>query len=341
MVESPVMTMWTDVISRVRGISSRLLGRAELERLATSRDLASVAEELAASAYAPAVDREHGPCAASIERGTRRIAGDRLTTIANWAGDRAPLLSPIFEDEDRRNLRALSRSIAAQIPVEQRLAGLLPTPALPSPALEQLALATRLRDFAATLTSWGNTYGRVILAESLRPQPDLFLLQLAIDREYASRTQDSALHAGEPLRGYVKLQIDVENARTALAASSGMLEHDPSTLFIAGGDAITPELFHSLATSPENEARARLSRVVAGTVLAPIAPQGRDDGDAALLTALLRDLHRTVRVDPVSLSVVLEYVLRLRAELQDLSRIIWGIAMQLPRRRIISKLVTP
>ena len=127
---------------------------------------------------------------------------------------------------------------------------------------------------------------------------------------------------------------------SALAAAAGTLEHEADTLFIAGGDVITPELFRSLATSTEPEARARLSRVVAGTVLAPIAPEGRDDGDAALLTALLRDLHRTVRLDPVSLAVVLEYVLRLRAELQDLSRVIWGIAMQLPRRRIIAKLVT-
>lgn len=341
MSEPLVMTMWTDVISRVRGLSSRLLGRVELERLATSRDLGCMAAELATSAYSPAVDVEGPLTAVAIDRGTRRVAGERLTTIANWAGERGELLSPVFEDEDRRNLRALTRCIAAQVPVEQRLAGLLPTPALPSPALEQLALAARLREFAATLTSWGNTYGRVILAESLRPQPDLFLMQLALDREFARRTLDAALHAGEPLRGYVRLQIDVENARTALAAAAGTLEHDPQSLFIAGGDAITPELFRSLATSTESEARARLSRVVAGTVLAPIAPEGRDDGDAALLTALLRDMHRTVRLDPVSLAVVLEYVLRLRAELQDLSRVIWGIAMQLPRRRIIAKLVTP
>jgi vacuolar-type H+-ATPase subunit C/Vma6 len=341
MHDTAVMPTWTDLASRVRGLGSRLVGRAELERLATSRDLVSMTAELAGTAYAGVANDDTMRCAATIERDMRRAAGERLTMIAHWAGDRAALLSPVFEDEDRRNLRALTRSIAAQTPVEQRLGGLLPTAALPSPALEQLAAATCIREFAATLTSWGNSYGRVILAESLRPHPEVFLLQLAIDREYANRTLDAALHTGEPLRGYLRMQIDVENARIALAAASGELAHEPDGLFITGGDAITLDLFRTLAASTEGDARARLSRVVAGTVLAPIVPEGRDDGDAALLTALLRDMHRTVRLEPLSLAVVLEYVLRLRAELQDLSRIVWGLAMQLPRRRIIAKLVTP
>ena len=96
-----------------------------------------------------------------------------------------------------------------------------------------------------------------------------------------------------------------------------------------------------LVALPAPDARARLARLVAGTVLAPMAPEHPAGSDEAMLTAQLRELRRTVRLDPLSLGVVLEYVLRLRAELEDLARITWGITLRIPRRRISAGLVTP
>ncbi len=332
---------WDDVIARVRGLSSRLMGRVELERLAASHDIPALVRALDGTAYAHAADRGV-PTSAQLERDTRRVAGDRLTIITAWCGDRVEALAPLFEDEDRRNLRAINRGVASHAPADQRVLGLLPTPALPLAALEELAQQPRLQDVAATLSAWGNPYGRAMMGEAMRAHPDLFLVQLAIDREYAERTLDAAAHLGEPLEGYVRLQIDGENARIAIAASGGALEHDRDALFIPGGELITLEVFHDLAARTPSEARARLARIFGGTVLAPIVPEsGGEEHESAMLTAMLRELRRTVRLNPLSLSVVLEYVLRLRAELQDLARIIWGITLQVPRKRIISRLVTP
>ena len=104
---------------------------------------------------------------------------------------------------------------------------------------------------------------------------------------------------------------------------------------------VTRDEFEHLASLPAAEARARLARLVAGTVLAPLVPEHTTATDEAMLTAQLRELRRTVRLDPLSLGVVLDYVLRLRAELEDLARIIWGITLRVPRRRISAGLVTP
>lgn len=330
-----------DVIARVRGLSSRLLGRAELERLALSRDVDALTQGFQGTSYdtvSALTTREPAP----LEREARRIAAHRLSIITAWCADRNEVLLPLFEDEDRRNLRALTRAVLAQTPPEQRTAGLLPTPGLPAPALEELAQRTRLRDLAGLLTSWGNPYGRAISAEALRPHPDLFLLQLAIDRTFATRALAAAERFGEPVLSYVRLLIDAENGSSLMALVSGAIEHDREMLFISGGELISLDQYQELSMLKPHDARARLSRIVAGTQLAPIAgaPPGSNPDDA-VLTAHLRELHRASRLNPLSLTVLLEYVLRLRAELHDVARVIWGIAMQMPRRRIINNFVTP
>ncbi|HEY7395918.1 MAG TPA: V-type ATPase subunit [Gemmatimonadaceae bacterium] len=332
--------MWDDVIARVRGLSSRLLGRPTLEYLALSRDLAAFVKRLEPTSYS-AVATAGVSVALVAERQTRRIAGDRLTTIADWCGTRAELLAPLFEDEDRRNLRALTRGVVAHVSPEQCAAGLLPTPTLPVASIQALAGEARIADLGATLVAWGNPYGAAILSEATRAHPDLFALQLAIDRTYAKRTAPIAKRAGAPVVALVRTIVDGENARAALAVAAGSVEHPSDALFIDGGQIITAALFRDLSALPVSEASASLARVVAGTVLAPLAAASSDDREAAVLTAMLRELRRAARRSPLSLSVVIEYVLALRAELNDLARIIWGIALRVPRRRIASRLVTP
>ena len=333
-------TGWVDVTARVRGLASRLLGRQVLERLAKSPDLTTLAKQLEGTAYhtAEALDAR---APIGLERQTRRAAGERLSTIAKWSGDRAEALAPLFEDEDRRNLRALVRSIVGNVAVEKRMAGLLPTPSLPNAALEALATQPRVRDIGALLASWENPYGAAILSEAVGTRIDLFALQLAIDRTYAARMLDKAQQIGEPVLSFVQTQLDAENVSTALAAASGALENRASAHFIEGGKLIKRDEFEHLAALPAAEAHAQIARLVAGTVFAPLAPEHATGSDDAMLTAQLRELRRTVRLDPLSMGVILEYVLRLRAELEDLARIIWGITLRIPRRRISAGLVTP
>jgi vacuolar-type H+-ATPase subunit C/Vma6 len=221
---------------------------------------------------------------------------------------------------------------------------LLPTLGLPTAALDELSHAARLADLAATLSAWGNPFGAAMMPEAVRETPDLFALQLALDREYATRALRSAPRAGKAITKYVRLVIDSENVSTLLAVTAGTVEHDSAALFIPGGELISAGLFAELAHLGLTEASDRLAPVLAGTPLGPLPSLGRsttEAREAATLTALLRGLRRTVRRNPLSIEVVLEYVLALRAELQDLGRIIWGIALQVPPRRIAERLVTP
>lgn len=334
------MTGWHDVVARVRGLSSRLLGRPALEQLAGSSSISMLATNLSGTSYHEASElSDHTPV--SLDRAIRRVAGTHLDIIVDWSGKRVGTLAPVFEDEDRRNLRALLRGIAGHATPEQCVAGLLPTPALPFAALEELAKQTSAASVSATLTAWGNAYGRAIRDEASRESPSLFALQFALDREYARRAGAIARRVGEPLLGYVHTIIDAENAHTALACSAGVVEHDVDALFIEGGCVVTRELARVVAAEKPAVARDRLAAAVAGTALAPLAAPATDDTDCAVLSAQLLHLHRVVRLHPLSLEVVIEYVLALRAEVHDLARIVWGIAVQAPRRAIIAGLVTP
>ena len=335
------MKGWEDVITRVRGLSSRLVGRPALLQLSKSADLHVLLRGFAGTPYAAVPEGVAGDTAA-FERATRRIAAEHLDIITSWCGTRVDVLAPLFEDEDRRNLRAVTRAIVAATPIEQRTAGLLPTPSLPLPLLDELARQPRLREVAVMLTTWGNPYGRAMMAEATRPHPDLFLLQFALDQEYFCRARESADRAGRQMQEYVELQIDAENIASALAVIMHTVERESHGLFFEGGTLLSREEYDYLCAAEPREARLRLERLLAATPLAPLAGTDRHhDVEADILAALIKRLHRVIRMEPLSLAVVLDYVLRLRAEVHDLARIIWGIALAVPRRRIDAALVTP
>jgi vacuolar-type H+-ATPase subunit C/Vma6 len=335
------MTGWEDVISRVRGLSSRLVGGAALIQLSGSPDLLALLHGLAGTPY-DTVPEEATRDTAIFDRAARRIAAGHLHVIVAWSGVRVALLTPLFEDEDRRNLRAVTRAIASATPVDQRTAGLLPTPLLSLALLDELARQPRLRDVAAMLCTWGNPYGPAMTSESLRPYPDLFSLQFAIDKEYFRRARSAAASAGRHMTTYVEMQIDAENLRAAFAAGRHMLERNASDLFLDGGSLVSREEYDRLCADQPADARLRVERLVAGTPLAPLAAlDRRRDVDADVLGATIQHLRRAVRIEPLSLAVLLDYVLRLRAEIHDLARIVWGITLGFPRRRIEAALVTP
>lgn len=337
------MSGWEDLVARVRGLTSRLLGRDHLALLAASRDLRALALSLADSGYGPLPEAAAANPAA-LEHATRRVAAERLRVVEQWSGERSSLLVPMFEDEDRRNLRAIIRGIAAGTPVEQRVSGLLASPSLPEAMLDELARSERITEVAAMLIAWGNPYGGAIASEATRGTPDLFRLQFAIDREYASRALYAGRWAGDSMLNYVRQQIDVENVWSAMARVEGKVAPDVGDLFIDGGLVLSRERCHALSSATDAaEARTLLEKVVAGTPLAPLAvdPDRSESAEDALLGSTIRGLRRRVRVDPLGVAAVLEYGLRLRAEVRDLARITWGIVLDAPRARLAAALVTP
>lgn len=323
---------WGDLNARAKGLATHLLRHETLQVLARSPDAASLAQALVAAGY-PAADLEGHVTSASLELAVRRSAARRFDTLARWSAGRTGTLAVVFEEEDRRSLRAILRGAVQGVSWELRLAGLIPTPALPERALGELARLGTPREIGALLAAWRNPYGTSILAEATEP-PDLFALEIVVNRTFAERATRAARRGGAKLSAYVRLLVDLENVSAALLLAEQGHDTDARSCFLPGGRRVMEDAFvRAAATRRARNAATVLAAPFRGTVYAD-AIKRHAESPAALAEALaamqLDDLARTARVDPLGPAPLLSYVHRLRAEVRDLQRVIWGVTLGVP-----------
>ncbi len=336
---------WEDLAARARGLEGRLLGRAALERMAAAGEPGLFLRALRDTDYG-AVPLPERPGTADVDLAVRRLAAARLRLLARRAGGRARTLAVILEDEDRRSVRALLRGAVGGGPSEQRLAGLLPTPSLPEAVLEELAALGTTGEIAGMLVAVGSPYGRPLLPEARSARPDLAALERALSRTWAARSVRSARGTGTDLCDYVRMVIDAENAVEAIStarAGEGPGAGDAS--FLTGGGLIDPGVFRAARRAEDAQAASRvLSPSLSRTPLAGLVrtgAEGRGSMEDAVLRGLLREWSRRARLRPLGPAPVLLFVLRLRAEVIDLRRILWSAVLGVAPAAVAAQLVSP
>lgn len=327
------MTAWEDVAARSRGLSSRLLDLDERRMLAQSADLHVLATALEERGFlfGQAVSGRVSPEA--LELGVRRRAAEGLRTLAARAAERVGLLQIIFEDEDRRSLRALLRGAVQGASAEERLAGLIPTHGLPERALEELAMVDSPAQLATLLSLWRDPYAAA-LREARLPHPDLSRLETALRATFFRRA--TAAVSEPALRRYLAELVDLENARALLLLADQRGDVEPETGFLQGGLWLDRRRFRRVLRTAKDasQAAALLGEACVSTPWARVFERHALDPahlDDALLAAHIRELRRRAMREPLGPSPVLLYALRLRAETLDLRRLIWGISLGVPR----------
>ncbi len=322
------MSHWEDVNARARGLITHLLSTAQLAQL----EMATSIEALAADLRVAGVDvGAEVDTAAGLEHEVRRWAAGRLRVLMRWFGARADILAVLLEDEERRSLRALLRGCAQRAPAAERLAGLLPTPALPESALEELAQQSTIPAVVNLLAAWRHPYADALRGEGFSPQPDLMALELSLARAFASRALTQARRAGRgPLLAHAMLVIDLENAQAAMALA-GDDTSEPPRFFLPGGRRLLADRFQAAARAGTLMAAAEaVAPAFEGTPFAaviraaPLDP-GRLEGN--LLRAEIRFLDEARRRDPLGAATLLHFMLLLRYQLVELRRIIWSAAL--------------
>ncbi len=318
---------WDDLNARAQGLSSRLLGRGALEGLRSATTIDDLAASLDRAGFGPL---QPPPSAERLESAVRRVAADRLKILARWCGDRGAALAVVFEDEDRRSLRALIRGAVALAPPEARLSGLVPTPALPPRALEELARLGDAGQVAATLRAWGNPYGAALETKSL-PRPDLLQLETGLVRLFARRASAGARRGDRALKRFVEETIDVENALAAVV----LAPREPDAWFVQGGRALGAEAFADAIRAPDRgEAARRLAAAMAPTPLGEAFRSPPSSLERNLLAIRVRERARAARREPLTSQPLLSFALRLRAETLDLQALIWAVALGAPARDV-------
>lgn len=331
---------WDALNARARGLRTHLLSRVALERMGQAPDLPAVADELRAAGFPLTEGDRFSP--AALELAVRRRAGDLLATLSRWAGPRADAAAVLYDDEDRLNLRAILRGAAEGADAALRLAGTVPTPALPERALEELARQPTPRAVAALLTTWRHPCGPALVAAIGAGHADLFRLEVVLSRHFAERAL--RLARSGPLLEYVREVIDVENVLAALVLAERPADVTPKDAFLKGGRLVGIGPFEeAVATGSAAGAAARLARAFGSAPLAgPLARSSGDGGvaETALLRARLAEQRRAARHDPLGPAPLLAFVLGLRAETADLRRLIWGLSLGAPRALLGAELAT-
>jgi vacuolar-type H+-ATPase subunit C/Vma6 len=183
------------------------------------------------------------------------------------------------------------------------------------------------------------------LPEATRSEPDLLRLEVSHNRAFAARALAAARKEGRwgGLTRYVQRMLDIDNGLTALVLSE---EKDSrmAEFWLSGGHDLTPALAERAVASGSMAAAGRIvARAFQGTPLGPVfaEPASHPEGlEAALLRALIAELKAAARTEPLSPAFLLGYVLRLRAEVLDIRRAIWGVALGTPARTLVEGLVT-
>lgn len=334
---------WEDLAARAHGLMAHLLDRHAFDVLASAANLEELREALRSRGF-PVAD-EAGT-AEQLELAVRRSAAARLRILTRWSGARNPVLAVIFEDEDRRSLRAVVRGAAQGAPPELRLAGLIPTPGLPERALRALGDQATPRAIALLLTAWDHPYGPPLLPETAATQPDLLAVEYCLNRTFAARALRGA-HAARNrvLLAYVRSTIDLENACAALVIVANPTDAPAKRAFVDGGRLLPLPLFLQAVAAGEAGVAARLAAVFrpAGLAMAFQRWSGSADPGAIeqrLLHYRIMALRAEARRDPAGPAAVLEFALRLRAEMLDLRRLIWGVTLGAPRADIAAGLVS-
>lgn len=332
---------WGELNARARGLTTRLLDRGTLERLAGLEAPASVARELAGRGRL-AEDEGIAGTLPSVEREMRRGAARRLRLLQVRArGTTLRALSVLFQEEDVRSLRKLLRGAASSATPEARSAGLLPTPSLADEDLERLSRADDPGDLVRKLADIGHPLASPLTEVTGTHGPELALLETALLGGYLERSRRDVPRGNPRLRAHVARRADLANAWSCLFSTG---EKAVANSFLAGGAHIDRDLYVALCRQQDPERRRRavgeaLGADAGGRLVAdPSVPLSELEGRT--LAVLAAEERNAARSDPLSAAPLLHFVLAQRVELQDLRRVLWGIRLGAPASALRRRLVT-
>lgn len=336
---------WGAPNARARGLATHLLDRSALVQAAGAGSWTATLRRLVEQGYVlPTAGAQLSP--EEFDRATGELQLARMRLLGRWLGRRRKALAILYEDEERRTLRALLRGAAEGASPAARLRGLTPTPGLPQRAIERLARAESPALLADALVRMGHPAGRALAQaaghSSESALPGLWRLESALSRTFALRATRAARRGGWKVRRFVALLIDIENAGTLLMAQDWGAEVGPDDVFLPGGKILDRRRFGALATLPDRSGVfPALEQAFADTPVASVFLGGAGGFEARALSALLVWLRGEARRDPLGPGVVLWVIQRIRAEARDLRFLSAAIQLGMPPALVTESLVTP
>lgn len=330
-----------DLNARARGLGTRLLSQEELSRLTRARSLFSLQREMRGLGL---VGTEAPATPGALEAAIRGRAAHLMAILSRWCNDgRRPVFAVILEDEERRAIQMILRGADQGAAAEARMSGIVPTANLSERALGALAAQPTMADVVRMLVLWDHPFGRALIGVTAGARPSLFETEIELQRAFAERASLRARQGGPELVAYVEQLVDLTNLWTALLHFPERAPELAQVMFIEGGRAIDRPLFDDLCNAERLEhAQDLAARTFRGS---PIGTALTGDArplsslESAVLEAQIAEQKRHARTRPQSAAPLIAFSLQLRAEVLNLRRIIWGVALEAPAPLVQSEMV--
>lgn len=317
---------WEDVNARCRGLGTHLLGRTEFAAVEAAPEWRALPRLLQAhlgDTEPPATPRE-------LDAALLRRYGTMLAVVERWLGSRRRLLQVVWEDEERRTLRALLRGAAEGASVERRLEGAVATARLPRRLLHRLAESRSTADGLALAAGSGLPLAVAVARVKVGPgAAGMLELERALSRAWADRAVAGAKGGGRRLRAWVAEAIDAENLLALSVAGTWAGELRPAEAWLPGGRWLSEKRFTGIAAAPDDAARGGLLRdaVRRGALRAALdAAAGPAELERRILERRTAAAAVQARREPLGPWPTFAFLLRLRLELHRVRRASWALA---------------
>lgn len=290
---SPV---WGDLVARARGWSGRCLLGRRMSVVREAADLTRLARVMSEAGYVTA----EPVTARRVEEAVAELAGRQRTILARWAGERRRRILAIWFEED---------------------------------TVRSVLVAVRGADVLSELVDrLDGPYAAPVRKQAVAVRPDLWSLELDLQRTFLRRAAAGARRGDRPLRELVASFVDHRNLWTALLAGpeKGLSPEETDPLFLEGGRRLARSTFEA-AVREAGGGGTLLARAFDGS-LARALGEGVEVGKLreAARADLLREQRTWFRRSPLSSAGVAVPWLALAAERRILRKVAWSLELGVP-----------
>jgi len=339
--------------ARVRGMSSRLLAADLYPALMEVEGLEAFADRLSESPlYRKHIERER---AASGGLDIQSVETTLLATYAEdvgkvqhiSAGSPRRLIDLHLTRYDLHNVRTLVRGLACGRASAEIVGGTIPLGSFRWAELEELARAETVQGLAATLVTWGLSFGE-ILRQSLKAhglEEDMLAFDVALDGAYYPWAVEGAgsIPGGRDLADVLAAEVDLRNIVTLLKlARQGVGVDETLPLVVRGGALSERRLAELAAATGLRDALEVVARTPYAEALHDVeivSAQQVTGTERGVEQLLVRNFGKLFRKDPLGFSTILGYLWRRHAEYTDLRLVAHGLAFGLSMASIRPQLI--
>lgn len=339
--------------ARVRGMKSGLKLRSELDALLDKGDLGTMADMLLTSAYevemAEAMSTYQG--AAAIEDALSRNLVNTFSRLRRLCLGRYSALADIFFARwDLIAVKSLLRNRHHGLDADTGAGSLLPGPSIPVALMRELASQDTMDALLRGLTAWNPGLRRGLFDKlgDYQENRDLRVLEQALDEQYfmgnVRKLSNAHDRDSQFLVELLRMEIDRINLRLVFAPRGpGVSPEDVIALLLPRG-TLAEQLLRNIASAPSPERAVALLENTAYAEMTEGIAYYAQSGRFSILerqleTVFLARLQRAVQQRPFGLPILMRYAWLKYNEVINLRVIAHGVAMQLPRERLMQEVL--